>query len=620
LEGMRKHYGLKAIDAVIITHMHGDHFLEAFHLREKWGTKIWAFENMVDKMEHPEWFDYAAPIQAYGKKNPDGSQLEGVHVDRAFKPGEAFKWEEYSFTVDWMPGQTEFALCLHGRIDGRNVAFTGDTIFGDPDDPAQTGHEAMVAHNSAILEEGYIYGAEDLKRLKPDLLVGGHSFVMDHPAAFIERYRKWSYEMRDAFRALSPDPDYRYWFDPFWVRAEPYRIAVRAGETATLNLHVRNFRSRKQTHRIEIHAPPGIRVDPAVVEGSLARETQGSFPVHITADPKAPPGVRIVALDVRLDNHRYGELFDFVVGVLTNSPRSVSVTRTNYHGWPDSLLLSNEEAEVAIVPAVGRVMQFGFVGQPGVFWENRALDGKAPESDMKQWINFGGDKTWPAPEADWARYTGHGWCPPPAFDGMPADSKVENGDIVLTTPVDRYYGISAQRRIHLDPARPVLSITTTYTRRAGEPSRVGVWVITQLKDPAAIFLPRVGQDPLTNEVVSLSPTLPPDLTADKDLVCLTRDPKSPYKLGSQAGVLVWVGAQTAVRIDAPRVIGAEYPDHGSSVEVYTNQDPLQYVELETLGPLQTLKRGDSITRTNTYTLLHRTLSSPRAEALRLLQL
>src|SRR5271166_1657242 len=206
LEGLREHYGLRTIDAVLITHMHGDHFLEAPHLREKWGTKIWALDNMVDKMEHPERYDYAAPIQAYGKKKPDGSRLSGVQVDRAWKSGETFEWEGFKFTVDWMPGQTEFALCLHGQIDGRNVAFTGDNIFGDPDDPTQTGHEAMVAHNSAILEEGYIYGAEFLSRLKPDILVGGHSFVMDHPAAFIERYRKWSHEMRDAFQALSPDP------------------------------------------------------------------------------------------------------------------------------------------------------------------------------------------------------------------------------------------------------------------------------------------------------------------------------------------------------------------------------------------------------------------------------
>ena len=319
LEGLRENYGLKTIDAVIISHMHGDHFLEAPHLREKWRTKIWALDNMVDKMEHPERFDYSAPIQSYGKKREDGSLVEGVRVDRAFKPGESFKWECYRFTVDWMPGQTEFALCVHGQIDGHKVAFTGDNIFGDPDNPAQSGHEAMVAHNSAILEEGYIYGAEFLSRLKPDILVGGHSFVMDHPTAFIERYRQWSYEMRDAFKVLSPDPDYRYWFDPFWVRAEPYRVAVKPGQAETVNIHVRNFRSRKQIHRIEIHTPPDLVAEPSVLEGKLSAESRRVFPIRIKAAAAAPPGVRIVALDVTLDGQRYGERFDFVVSVGTDS-------------------------------------------------------------------------------------------------------------------------------------------------------------------------------------------------------------------------------------------------------------------------------------------------------------
>ncbi|MCX6902603.1 MAG: MBL fold metallo-hydrolase [Verrucomicrobia bacterium] len=320
LEGLRAHYGLKAIDAVIITHMHGDHFLEAPHLREKWGAPIWALENMVDKMEHPERFDYAAPIQAYGKRRSDGSRLEGVRVDRAFKPGESFTWEGHRFTVDWMPGQTEFALCLSGQIDGRKVAFTGDNIFGDPDDPAQSGHEAMVAHNSAILEEGYIYGAEFLHRLEPNLLVGGHSFVMDRPSAFIERYRKWSYEMREAFRTLSPDPDYRYWFDPFWVRVEPYRLMLRAGQAETVTLEVRNFRSRQQTHRVEVHLPSGLAAEPAVLEGKLARESRQSFPIRIKAAADAKAGVHIVALDVTLDGRRYGERFDFVVGIESDNP------------------------------------------------------------------------------------------------------------------------------------------------------------------------------------------------------------------------------------------------------------------------------------------------------------
>lgn len=315
LDGLREHYGLKAIDAVIITHMHGDHFLEASHLREKWGAKIWALDNMADKMEHPEWFDYAASIQAYGKKNADGLLMKGVHVDRAIKPGTKLRWENYRFTVDWMPGQTEFALCMHGQIDGLNVAFTGDNIFGDPDNTTQTGHEAMVAHNSAILEEGYIYGAEYLSRIKPDLLVGGHSFIMDRPAAFIERYRKWSYEMRGAFQILSPDSDYRYGFDPFWVRMEPYRVTLQPGQFQTIHLHVRNFRNVRQRHMIEIHAPPNIVVEPSRVEGTLAGGVRKSFPVRIKVADGVASGVHLVALDVTMDGHRYGEWFDFVVGV-----------------------------------------------------------------------------------------------------------------------------------------------------------------------------------------------------------------------------------------------------------------------------------------------------------------
>jgi glyoxylase-like metal-dependent hydrolase (beta-lactamase superfamily II) len=315
LEGMREHFGLKAIDAVIITHMHGDHFLEAPHLREKWGAKIWALDNMVDKMEHPERFDYAAPIQAYGKKNPDGTTMTGIRVDRAFKPGETFSWEEYRFTVDWMPGQTEFALCLHGMIDGRNTAFTGDNIFGDPDDPSQTGHEAMVAHNSAVLEEGYILAGEYLKRLKPDILIGGHSFVMDRPAAFIERYRRWAYDMRDAFRGLASQRDYRYGFDPFWVRAEPYRVTLRPGESAEVAVNLRNFLKTPQTQRIEIHTPPGVEAQPRVLDARLAGGARRSFPIRLQASKDAAAGVRLVALDVTIDGTRLGEWFDLVVGL-----------------------------------------------------------------------------------------------------------------------------------------------------------------------------------------------------------------------------------------------------------------------------------------------------------------
>ena len=143
---------------------------------------------------------------------------------------------------------------------------------------------------------------------------------MDRPAQFIERYRRWAYEMRDAFRALSPDEDYRYWFDPFWVRAEPYRVALAPGASAEARVWLRNFRSVRQAHRLELHAPPGLRVEPAVLEGALETESRAAFSVRVTATAAARPGVHLVGLDLTLDGRRYGQWFDFVVGLDCPTP------------------------------------------------------------------------------------------------------------------------------------------------------------------------------------------------------------------------------------------------------------------------------------------------------------
>src|ERR1044071_3175757 len=123
-------------------------------------------------------------------------------------------------------------------------------------------------------------------------------------------------EMRSAFRALSSEKDYRYWFDPFWVRAEPYRIKVKRGGSAEGQLHVRNFRRTRQTHTIAIHTPPGLEASPAAIRGILADEQRSPYPFHLNAAQDARIGVHLVAFDTTLDLQRYGELFDCIVEVV----------------------------------------------------------------------------------------------------------------------------------------------------------------------------------------------------------------------------------------------------------------------------------------------------------------
>lgn len=306
--GMRQHLGLKQIDAFWISHMHGDHFLLGPMLKEKYGAKAWTLESIVDRVEHPRRYDYAALVSTYG----DG--FDGMKVDRGFKDGETLQWEGYTIHFDWMPGQTEFGNCLWLDIDGKRIAFTGDNLFGDPRDETQTAHDCIVCRNSAILEEGHIHGSKYLLDLKPDIVMAAHSYVMPEPHAMLQRYHNWSKEMAGQFRELLPEKDYEYLFDPYWVSAYPYRVDFSEQTEQEVKITVRNFRSMPQTHHIELRLPEGVVADPPVLTGTVAAESRSQYPVTLTIDRStSPQGLQMATFDIELDDKRYGELFDFLL-------------------------------------------------------------------------------------------------------------------------------------------------------------------------------------------------------------------------------------------------------------------------------------------------------------------
>ena len=307
LDMMHESLGLKTIEAVIITHMHGDHALQVPVLIEKYGTGLWVTAEMADKLEFPEKFNYTAMLHTYN------NDLNSLKTDRILQHGERINWEGYDLTVDWMPGQTRFALCVHGMIDGKKIAFTGDNIFGNAGDSLQNGHEALVARTSATLEDGYIQGAEFLMKLKPDIIVGGHSYVMDNPRELIQRYHQWAYEMRDTLQSLSSLDDYRNWFDPYWVSFESYRHTIKAGNSSKSTVLIRNFEKKKQTYHIQIHTPKGVKVNPQVINTFVDAEAEIAIPVEYTVTDEARAGIQRQTLDVTLGDKRLGEWFDGIL-------------------------------------------------------------------------------------------------------------------------------------------------------------------------------------------------------------------------------------------------------------------------------------------------------------------
>mgnify|MGYP002628955042 FL=1 len=306
---MKERLGLKQIDVVLVTHMHGDHCLEAPHLRDMHGAKIWTMNRVVAPVSRPLHFDYCAQVNTYGKG------IDSIAFDKVFQEGDTFTWEGFKLTVDWMPGQTEFALCLHGIIDGKKVAFTGDNIFGSSSDPSQNGHEAVVARNSCILEEGYIYAAKYLKKLQPDLLLGGHSWAMAEPTKLIDRYLEDAIKLKEYFEKLSFEKDYRWMYDPYWVHMEPYRVVLGKNNAAEARLVMRNFDSAPISMKVEIVLPEGFKAEPAIISTMVAGESTTSIPIQISCTKETLKGLHLAALDITRKGKRAGQLFDFILWV-----------------------------------------------------------------------------------------------------------------------------------------------------------------------------------------------------------------------------------------------------------------------------------------------------------------
>jgi hypothetical protein len=297
----------------------------------------------------------------------------------------------------------------------------------------------------------------------------------------------------------------------------------------------------------------------------------------------------------------------------------VLVERIPYHGWPDCYRISNGLAEATIVPAIGRVMQLRLKGEAeGAFWENRALDGELHGSGSNDWMNFGGDKCWPAPQDAWSLYQGRDWPPPPAFDARPLEAVACERGVVLTSPIDPGFGIQVVRIVELDARQPVLRIRSEYRKLAGAPVRVGVWTITQLRDPESVCLLLAAESKFLEGYTRLLPAEPAGLELDGRFLSLRRHTSRQVKIGADGSSLAWVGANSVLRMDA-EIEPGEYPDGGCVTEVYTNPNPLEYVELEILGPLSTMAVGDRIAQIIVYTLMPRSTTDPRSEARRALR-
>lgn len=296
-----------------------------------------------------------------------------------------------------------------------------------------------------------------------------------------------------------------------------------------------------------------------------------------------------------------------VLGVLLGLTRpamgEVTVQRTDYQEWKGAYRLSNGTVELVFVPQIGRVMRYGFVGDTNLLWENPALLGKTTDMTLAktEWVNYGGDKLWPAPQKVW------GWPPDPMMDsGLQKVTITSDRRLKLEAPISPKHKLQFVRVIKMDAEGTGVTFENRLINKSDKPAKWSVWQVTQVANPDRLVLPlhKQGKFPAGYFVFQGSDPKPENIQVTGEEVSLTRNLQQSAKIGGDSP-LGWLKAERgnlSFEVSTKLQAGKNYPDDGCALEIYTNPDPLPYIELELLSPLTEIKPQQTITFTTHWNL------------------
>jgi len=266
--------------------------------------------------------------------------------------------------------------------------------------------------------------------------------------------------------------------------------------------------------------------------------------------------------------------------------------KIDYQGWPDSIRLSNGDAELVVLTAVGpRIIHYGLPGGPNVF--NVFREPVEPAAD-DEWIPMGGHRLWVAPE-----HKPRSYHP----DRGPVGSVTEeNGELIVSNPPESTTGVAKELRIKLAASGTAVTVTHTITNHNVWGINVAPWALSIVANGGAVVLPQEPFGPHTENLLPARPLILWKFTDMADprwrwgskYITLTQrdDLKHPQKLGAYSK-LGWGAHVTPEQVFVVQIDPEDpssYPDYGSNFETFT-AGPFQ--ELETLGPLANLEPGES---------------------------
>jgi hypothetical protein len=269
--------------------------------------------------------------------------------------------------------------------------------------------------------------------------------------------------------------------------------------------------------------------------------------------------------------------------------------------------LENDRIRLGFLPELGgRLLSFQSSGRE-LLWRNDALvtPALAPvghefgphDGDMGDWRNYGGDKTWPAPQG-WSGPSEWPGPPDPVLDSGPYAVDVMPASVTMTSAPDPRTGLRVTRHFTLHDNGYTLDLTAINV--SARTVRWALWNVTQFPGGDEVFVAlRDHPAPVVDLVAGTGN--PRYRHVDGGVVVPPQDVVGKLGFPGASGRMSYGGVEFTFETDP----AADYPDQGSPVEVWLEHPqpaplanlgglnpPAHIVECEILGPLTDLAPGE----------------------------
>ena len=286
---------------------------------------------------------------------------------------------------------------------------------------------------------------------------------------------------------------------------------------------------------------------------------------------------------------------------------SVTIQRTTYRNFGNCVKIFNNVAELYVTLDFGpRVIHYSMLDAPNMMFTNERRVNIKQGCDFDQvfypgahWNIYGGNRLWVSPEVM-----------PDTFypDHEPVDFELAANGALFTCQPQIHNKEQLSVRVTLDEVSSQVYLNYSVKNVDSVSRSMAAWSVTALDAGGSEIIPHpaVKKGVLPNRLVSLwdySDMHDPRVLWGKRFIVVRHDPKiaKPFKVGinNVEGWACYINKGYGFICRYEHNPYGSYHDFGASYESFVNGD---YIEMESVGPLQDIAPGKSATHDEVWEL------------------